>query len=162
ITRQGTPKGVDPAVPRPLALTAKTNLQFRDEKGNDLSLEAERRYLAPDRIWTRLTDKATGTVTQSGFDGKFPWFYSASTGVRGLDGQAGASDLKQLSTDVEIRSALARALQLRQLKDELKDLRRLDDTERAGVKLWAVEGEALVDVDQKKTPTRLRLLVSSV
>jgi len=157
IARQGVPKGVDPAAATPLVLFAKTNLQFRDDKGNDVVVDAERRFLAPDRIWTQLTDKATGTVTQSGFDGKFPWFYSASSGVRRLDGPDNANDLKQLASDVEITSALARALLLARLQRELKELKRLDDATRGDVKLLVVEGDAVVDMNQKKTPTRLRL-----
>ena len=160
IARQGVPKGVDPAAATPLVLFAKTNLQYRDDKGNDIALKAQRRFLAPDRIWTELTDEATGTVTQSGYDGKFPWFYSAKSGVRRLDGPDSENDRKQLASDVEISSALARALLLARLKLELKDLRRLDDVTRGEAKLWAVEGDAVVDMNQKKTPTRLRLLVA--
>jgi hypothetical protein len=137
-----------------------TNLQFRDDKGNDVVLDAERRFLAPDRIWTQLTDKATGTVTQSGYDGKFPWFYGAPKGVRRLDGPDNANDLKQLTSDVEITSALARALLLARLQRELKDLKRLDDATRGDAKLLVVEGDAQVDMNQKKTPTRLRLQVA--
>ncbi|HET6165033.1 MAG TPA: hypothetical protein VFG37_15290 [Planctomycetota bacterium] len=157
IARQGVPKGVDPAAATPLVLFAKTNLQFRDDKGNDVVLDAERRFLAPDRIWTQLTDKATGTVTQSGYDGKFPWFYGAPKGVRRLDGPDNANDLKQLTSDVEITSALARALLLARLQRELKDLKRLDDATHGDAKLLVVEGDAQVDMNQKKTPTRLRL-----
>jgi hypothetical protein len=157
IARQGVPKGVDVAAATPLELSARTNLQFRDDKGNDVVLDAERRFLAPDRIWTQLTDKATGTVTQSGYDGKFPWFYGAPKGVRRLDGPDNANDLKQLTSDVEITSALARALLLARLQRELKDLKRLDDATHGDAKLLVVEGDAQVDMNQKKTPTRLRL-----
>lgn len=160
IARQGVPKGVDVAAATPLELSARTNLQFRDDHGNDVVLDAERRFLAPDRIWTQLTDKATGTVTRTGFDGKLPWFHSDKTGVRRLDGPDGENDRRQLASDVEISSALARALLLARLQRELKDLRRLDDATHGDAKLLVVEGDALVDMNQKKTPTRLRLQVA--
>src|SRR5262249_19005058 len=82
-------------------------------------------------------------------------------GVKLLDGPDSANDLKQLASDVEITSALVRALQLRLLRRELANLRRLDDATHDAKTLWVVEGDALVEMDKKKTPTRVRLLFTT-
>jgi len=169
IARQGAPKDVPAGAELPLALHAKTNLQYRDDKGLDINVDAERRFLAPDRIWTRATETATKTETVTGYDGKRPWFYDPTQKppVRWLDGADGERDLKQLAIDVELTSALARAFLLRRLQAELTDVKRLDDvqhrdeTKKTDLTAWVVEGVAQLEVDHEKKRTLLRLYVEN-
>jgi len=159
IKKQGMPKVADPAADLPLALRAEVHLQFHDDKGNDVSLDAERRFSGPNLIFTRIVDRFSRKEAFTGFDGKKPWFFSEETGVVDLTDPSKVNDLKQLSLDVEMTATLARALLLRRLQAELKDARLLDDETGFGMTAWVVEGDSEVDVAGQKKKTKLRLYV---
>jgi hypothetical protein len=159
IARQGMPKVADRAADLPLALRAKVGLQFHDDKGNDVSLDAERRFLGPNLIFTRTVDRFSKKEAFTGFDGKKPWFFSEETGVVDLTDPSKVNDLKQLSLDVEMTATLARAFLLRRLQGELKDARLIDDVTRDGMTAWVIEGESEVDVAGQKKKTTLWLYV---
>lgn len=166
IVKQGMPKGVDPAKDLPLAMRAKVGLQFRKEDGTDVSLDAERRYLAPNLIFTKTVDRFSRKEVYEGFDGKTPWLYSQDVGLQDLSGPGGVNDLKQLQLDVEMTDTLARAFLLRRLQKELKDARLLDDVTRVvdektreTMTAWVVEGTSEIDVAKQKKKTVLWLYV---
>jgi hypothetical protein len=166
IAKQGRPKVADAAADLPLALSTKVGLQFRDDKGNDVSLDAERRFLAPNLIYTKAVDRFSKTETYTGFDGKKPWFFSDKTGLRDLTAPDAANDLRQLQLDVEMTSTLARAFLLRRLQKELKEPHLIDDVTRVvdektqeKMTAWVIEGASEVDVAGKKKKTLLWLYV---
>ena len=166
IAKQGMPKVADPAADLPIALKARVGLQFRDDKGNDISLDAERRFRAPNLIFTRTVDRFSKKETFTGFDGKTPWFFSQETGLRDLSGPEHVNDLKQLQLDVEMTDTLARAFLLRRLQAELKEAHLLDDVSRVvddktqeKMTAWVVEGNCEIDVAGHKKKTVLWLYV---
>jgi hypothetical protein len=165
IEKQGMPKVADAAADLPLALRAKVGLQFRDDKGNDVSLDAERRFFGPNLIFTKTVDRFSKVEAFTGFDGKKPWFFSEKTGIVDLTDPSKVNDLKQLSLDVEMTATLARAFLLRRLQRELKEAHLVDDFTDVDPKThesrtaWVVEGESEVDVAGEKKKTILRLYV---
>jgi hypothetical protein len=165
IAKQGFPKVADPAADLPLALHAKVGLQFRDDRGNDVSLDAERRFLAPNLIVTKTVDRFSRKEVFTGFDGKKPWFFSEDSGLIDLTGPDKANDLKQLSLDVEMTSTLARAFLLRRLQRELKEPHLIDDVTyvdprtKVSMTAWVVEGGSEVDIAGQKKKAVLRLFV---
>lgn len=159
IARQGMPTGCDAAANLPLALRTTVSLQFRDERGNDVAVEAERRFLAPNLIWTRAEDTFSKNPVWTGFDGTKPWFFSRKSGLKDLSGPDGAHDLKQLEEDVELTALLARSFLLRNLGRELRDAHRIADVTAYGMTAWVVEGAIDFTVKGEKKPATLRLFI---
>lgn len=159
IVKQGMPEGVDPAADLPLALRARVGLQFRKEDGTDVSLDAERRFLAPNLIFTKTVDRAFRKEVYQGFDGKTPWLYSQEVGLHDLSGPDGVNDLKQLQLDVEMTDTLARAFLLRRLQRELTEAHLLDDVSDGKTTAWVLEGESEIEVAKQKKKTVLRLYI---
>jgi hypothetical protein len=159
IAKQGMPKVADPAADLPIALRAKVGLQYKDDHGNDLALDAERRFLAPNLIYTKTVDHFSRKEVFTGFDGTTPWFWSEETGLRNLNGPDGVNDLKQLQLDVEMTDTLARAFLLRRLQRELKEAKLLDDMTDYGMTAWVVEGRSEIEVAKQKKRTVLRLYI---
>jgi hypothetical protein len=167
IAAQGRPAGAPASGPLPLALHAKANLQFETAEGHRISIDAERRFLAPKdgprMVWTRAVSTFDKKETQMGFDGRKPWFWSKESGVRWLTEPGTENDRANVEEDLETSELLARSFLLENLKSELKELRRLDDVARDGLTAWVVEGDAEVDRNEvngangAKTKRKLKL-----
>jgi hypothetical protein len=146
--------------PAPLALYAKARLSFKKDDGTEIAIEAERRFLAPDRIWTRAISSFDGAETIHGYDGKRPWLWSRKAGVRWLDEPGGEADLKQLRLDVELTEMLASAFQLSRLIPRLSAVARLPDAHlpavvKDGAPVPVVAGDA--DVVRNGVTKRARI-----
>jgi hypothetical protein len=113
--------------PAPLALFARATLRYTKDDGTEIAVEAERRFLAPDRIWTHAISSYDKAETINGYDGKRPWLWSKKGGLRWLDEPGGEADLKQLRLDVELTEMLASAFQLSRLIPRLSAIARLPD-----------------------------------
>jgi hypothetical protein len=170
IEAQGLPPVKDAAADVPPALYAKVYLEYTSDKGDRISVDVERKYLAQKDgsglIWTRVvptSDKSAETIV--GFDGKRPWLWSKQAaaangkGLRWLDEPGSETDLKQLEEDLASTALLTKSFLLRNLPSQLTDLTRLDDVSRDGLTAWVIEGKAEVVQDGQKKPTRLRLYV---
>lgn len=116
-----------PAPPAPLALYAKARLNYKKDDGTEIAIEAERRFLAPDRIWTRAISSFDKAETVNGYDGKRPWLWSRKGGLLWLDEPGREADLQQLRLDVELTEMLAGAFQLSRLIPRLSAITRLPD-----------------------------------
>lgn len=145
---------VAPPPPPPLALHAKVSLRYQRD-GAEVAVEAERRFLAPDRIWTRAVSKYDGAETITGYDGARPWLWSRKRGLAWLDEPGLEEDLKQLRLDVELTELLAGAFQLSRLIPRLSGVARLPDVVRDGVASWVVAGD--LDVTRGGATKRARV-----
>lgn len=143
----------------PLALHVKVQLQWRSAEGDDVSIEAERRFLAPDLIWTKAVDTYKKSETIRGYDGKRPWLWSKSGGLRFLNEPGLEADRKQLMQDVDITELLTTAFQLDRLVPRLSGLARLPDESGYGLVASVVEGEVEVPRDGGPKIAKLRLWI---
>ncbi len=169
IAAQGLPKDVDPAAELPLALHALVNLQFTTDRGDLLSVDAERKFLAPKDgpalVWTRVVPTAKrDEETILAFNGQRPWLWSKAAaglghGVRWLDEPGGEQDRKQLEDDLDTTALLTRSFLLRNLPTQWKEPRRLSDVSGFGVTAWVIEGKAEIERDGAKKSVLLRLYV---
>ncbi len=140
----------------PLALRVKVRLQYRSPQGDDVAVEAERRFRAPDRIWTRAKSSFDGAETWSGYDGKRPWLRSGKN-VRWLDEPGGEADWKQLQQDFELTELLTGAFQLDRLAPRLTELNLLPDVSAHAITARVVEGKLTVMREGQSKPARVWL-----
>ncbi|HNG21088.1 MAG TPA: hypothetical protein PLI59_18010, partial [Candidatus Obscuribacter sp.] len=82
-------------------LDGRLPISTRHPKSDEISIAAERRFLAPERILTRAVDTLSRTEATTGFDVSHPWV-ATSRGVRLLDEPGAENDRKQLRQDVEL------------------------------------------------------------
>ncbi|MSR47851.1 MAG: hypothetical protein EXS13_12460 [Planctomycetes bacterium] len=145
----------------PLALRVKVALQLRTAKGDSISIAAERRFLAPDHIWTRAIETYNKTETISGYDGEGsrPWLHSAAAGLRWLDEPGTDADLKQLRDDLELTSLLTEAFQIARLEPRIEGLTRLPDQSAYDLTTSVIEGDVAVARSGATKRARLRLWI---
>ncbi len=151
-------QGTTPA-DHPLALHVKVQLQYKTQKGDEISVEAERKFLAPNRLWTWAKSSFDGSETITGFDGKQPWIWSKKSGLRPLDQPGGETDRKQLLEDLELTKLLTNAFQLARLGANFEHLERLSDVSGFGMTAWVIEGDLKVERDGAAKVAKLRLFI---
>lgn len=136
---QGMP-AADPSAP--LSLVAEMTVQFQKD-GSEVWVDAKRRFLAPNFIWTELTEQLSGTRTIQAFDGARAWLKSnKEPGIRFLEGPEYQADRDRLREDVDNTQFFAEVFFLGKLKARLKNLRRLQDVEALGKQAYLIEGDA--------------------
>lgn len=140
VQRGATAAGASEA---PLALKVRVQLQYRSPQGDEISVAAERRFAAPDRIWTRAKSSFDGAETWSGFDGKRPWLKSGKQ-LRWLDEPGAEQDLRQLRQDLELTELLTAAFQLDRLGKRLVSLQMRPDVSANGLTAKVIEGTLVV------------------
>ena len=143
----------------PLALQARVQLTWKAPDGSEISLDAERRFLAPDRIWTRAIDTFRNSETIGGFDGVRPWLWSRAAGTRWLDEPGAEADLRQLRQDLELTELLTTAFQLDRLASRFGGLALQPDEQGHGLLTHVLEGTVTIPRGEKALPARLRLWI---
>jgi hypothetical protein len=145
----------------PLKLHARVQLQWKGPDGSEISIDAERRFVAPDRLWTRAVDTFRKSETIGGFDGARPWLWSKGGGIRWLDEPGAEADLRQLRQDLELTELLTTAFQLGRLAPRLSGLSSLPDEEGYGLVARVVEGTVTIPRGEEKRSARLRLWIET-
>jgi len=140
---QGWPACSPPQAPKEgeaFSLHVEMLLEHRDDKGNDVQLEVERRFLEPSFLWTRLRDIFTGTETFEGFDGTAAW-YRRKDRTTLLEGPEFAEDRLRLVREIDETRLLGRLFFLKNLLREIQHLQRLSDEQRAGRAVAMIAGD---------------------
>jgi hypothetical protein len=145
---------------RPLSLHVRMTVQARDEKGNDVMLQAERKFLPPARIWTRVDEDLSGVVTVRAFDGETAWYRSnQNEQTVELVGPDFQSDRRMLRDDIDLMNLLTDVFFLDRLAGELVDLRRAPDDSGHGKSAYVLVGRGTHPSQGEELPVTLRLWI---
>ncbi|MBI4879166.1 MAG: hypothetical protein HY812_05835 [Planctomycetes bacterium] len=123
----------------------KLYLQVRDAERGKMEFDVERKYKAPDRIWTHVEEKVlSGAVYEEGYDGKAAWRYDRNSGklVR-YEGPDFKTDRRKILQELDDMRQLLRFFFLERQIGELADLARLPDelNEKGDGQCHVVEGK---------------------
>lgn len=128
-------------------------LQRRDADGSRLEFDVERKFQAPDRLWTRVEERAiSGTNYQQGFDGKQAWLYDEKKNqVTMLDGPDYRTDRENIQQDLRMMRQLLRFFFLDNLVATLTDLQRLEDGKSSELESYVVKGRGRLPKEEGGT-----------
>jgi len=108
--------------------SVRINVNRRTE-GSRVVLKVERKFQAPNKLWTRIEEDAiTNAIKVQGFDGEAAWIFDEkSEKVMILSGPDHRADRKQIEADLKMMRQLLRFFFLRNLIPAVDSLERLDD-----------------------------------
>ncbi len=123
----------------------KLYLQVRDPERGKMEFDVERKYKAPDRIWTLVREKAfSDAVYEEGYDGTGAWRYDRKTEklVR-YEGPDFKTDRLKVLRELDDMRQLLRFFFLERQIENLKELKRLPDEpdEQGGGPSLVIEGQ---------------------
>ncbi len=131
----------------------KLYLQRRDPNGSRLEFDIQRKFKAPNRLWTRVEERAlSGTNYQQGFDGKQAWMFDEKkNAVTLLDGPDYRTDRENIQQDLRMMRQLLRFFFLDNLVSTLTDLERLEDATDDKVTAYVVKGRGRLPPEEGGT-----------
>lgn len=119
-------------------------LQVRDPDKGRVEFDIERKYRAPDRLWTRLEDSAlSGVSQQDGFDGKLAWNLDEKTDeVVKFEGPEFRADRNRIQQDLKTMGRLVKFFFLENLVGEIREVERLPDgsSEDGSLRSFVISG----------------------
>lgn len=140
-------------------MTVKLFLQRRED-GSRIELDVERIYEAPDRLWTRVEERAlSGARYQQGYDGKNAWLFDEvkeeTILYRGPDFR---TDRERIQADLEMMRQLVKFFFLANLVSGLSEVELVSEESESNGEAYMVRGRGSL-TDSKTDEVKITLWI---